>query len=134
MKIVYKTNQEIEFKKIKDLLFNSNYLPIEDMNDDIRLKKMFKNANLVISAWSEDKLVGISRSLSDFSYCCYLSDICVHREYRQLNIGKSLIEITKEKAGKECKLILHSSPDALGFYEKIGMNRISDAFVIKRDY
>ncbi|TZF98711.1 GNAT family N-acetyltransferase (plasmid) [Chryseobacterium panacisoli] len=132
--IIFKINEKIEIKTIKDLFFMSNYLPISNMNDDFRLQKMFDNANLVVSAWSEDKLVGIARSLCDFSYCCYLSDICVNKEFRHLNIGKRLIEITKEHAGKECKIILHSSEDASNFYYKIGMKRISEAFIIQREY
>ncbi|HAO28909.1 MAG TPA: GNAT family N-acetyltransferase [Chryseobacterium indologenes] len=132
--IIFKINEKIEIKTIKDLFFMSDYLPISNMNDDLRLQKMFDNANLVVSAWSENKLVGIARSLCDFSYCCYLSDIFVNKEFRHLNIGKRLIEITREHAGKECKIILHSSEDALNFYDKIGMKRISEAFIIQRDY
>jgi len=131
--ITFKINEKIEIKTIKDLLFNADYLPIFDMNDDHRLQKMFAHANLIVSAWSHDRLIGIARSLCDFTYCCYLSDICVDKEFRNLNIGKKLIEITKEKAGKECKLILHSSQEALNFYNKIGMKRISEAFIIQRE-
>ncbi|MBU3049925.1 hypothetical protein KNV96_17420, partial [Chryseobacterium indologenes] len=61
--IIFKINEKIEIKTIKDLFFMSYYLPISNMNDDLRLQKMFDNANLVVSAWSENKLVGIARSL-----------------------------------------------------------------------
>ncbi|MDC8104097.1 GNAT family N-acetyltransferase [Chryseobacterium sp. PTM-20240506] len=132
--IIYKLNKEIEIEKIIALLFDSDYLPIEDMNDKIRLQKMFTNANLIVSAWDNTKLVGIARSLCDFSYCCYLSDLCVDLQYRNLNIGKKLIELTKESAGNECKLILHSNANAFKFYEKIGMKNISEAFIIQRNY
>ncbi|MGJ1204417.1 GNAT family N-acetyltransferase [Sphingobacterium lactis] len=132
--IIYKLNIEIEIEKIIALLFNSDYLPIENMNDKIRLQKMFTNANLIVSAWDSTKLVGIARSLCDFSYCCYLSDLCVDLQYRNLNIGKKLIELTKESAGDECKLILHSNANSFKFYEKIGMKNISEAFIIQRNY
>lgn len=132
--IDYRINEKINIDSIIELLYNSQYLPISDMTDVPRIEKMFKNANLVVSAWDDKMLVGISRSLCDFSYACYLSDICVHKNYRNSDIGKGLIVTTKEKAGNECKLILHSNSDALGFYEKIGMSRISDAFIIQRKY
>ncbi|REC42874.1 GNAT family N-acetyltransferase [Chryseobacterium pennipullorum] len=132
--ISYKINKRIEIDVIAELLFNSDYLPFENMADRNRLQKMFEDADLIVSAWEDDTLVGIARSLCDFSYCCYLSDICVHKNYRNQNIGKKLIEITKETAGKECKLILHSNGDAITFYQKIGMKRISEAFIIQREY
>lgn len=121
-------------EKIIELLYKSGYLPIEDMSDTASLKKMFENANLVISAWCDDRLVGIARSICDYSYCCYLSDICVDKDFRKKDIGKGLIRITKEEAGDPCKLILHSSDMAMGFYESIGMERIDKAFIIQRKY
>ena len=132
-KIEYKINDLIAIEEIIDLLYQSNYLPIDNMSDKSRISKMFSAANLIVSAWYNDKLIGIARSLCDFSYCCYLSDICVHSEYRNLHVGYDLIMLTKEQAGKECKLILHSSASAIGFYEKIGMKRINDAFIIQRE-
>lgn len=132
--ITYKTNEKLQTDNIVELFYNSGYLPLKDMSNLKRIEKMFNNANLVVSAWDGRSLIGISRSLCDFSYACYLSDICVHKQYRNLNIGRKLIEITKEEAGKECKLILHSNTKALDFYEKIGMTKISDAYTIQRDY
>lgn len=127
--ITYRINEEIEIDQIINLLYHADYLPIDTMKNKIRLQKMFNNANLITSAWKGAKLVGITRSLCDFSYCCYLSDICVDVQYRNLNIGKKLIELTKKKAGPECKLILHSNISALKFYDKIGIKRISEAFI-----
>ncbi len=132
--ITYKTNKKLKIDDIVELFYNSGYLPLKDMSNLKRIEKMFDNANLVVSAWHGKTLIGISRSLCDFSYACYLSDICVHKQYRKFNIGRKLIEITKEEAGNECKLILHSNAEAIDFYEKIGMNRISNAFIIQRDY
>ncbi|WP_417236934.1 GNAT family N-acetyltransferase [Bizionia paragorgiae] len=132
--IIYKTNQKLNIDDIVELFYNSGYLPLKDMSNVERIERMFNNTTLVVSAWHGETLIGISRSLCDFSYACYLSDICVHKEYRKFNIGRKLIEITKEKAGNECKLILHSNTEAIDFYKKIGMKRISDTFIIQRDY
>lgn len=132
--ITYKTNEKLQTDDLVELFNNSEYFPLKDMSNLERIERMFNNANLVVSAWDGKTLIGISRSLCDFSYACYLSDICVHKQYRNFNIGRKLIEITKEKAGNECKLILHSNAEALNFYEKIGMTKISDAYIIQRDY
>lgn len=95
---------------------------------------MFANANLVVSAWHKDKLIGISRCLSDYCYCCYLSDLAVHDDYKGLGIGKQLVKLSKEVAGEECKLILHSNEEARGFYDRIGMKKIDSAFIIQRSF
>ena len=78
-------------------------------------------------------MIGLSRVISDFCYCCYLSDLCVNNDCKKRGIGHKLVELTKEKAGKDCKLILQSSPDAIEFYKKIGMKQIDSAFIIPRE-
>lgn len=132
MKIIYKTEIIPEIEEIIDLYNFSDYFPISNKEDIERIKKMHNNANIVATAWDKDKLVGLARSISDFCYCCYLSDLCVRDEYKGKGIGKELVKITKEMAGDECKLILHSSSNAINFYSSIGMEQIDSAFIIKR--
>lgn len=132
--IVFKTNTLIDIDVIIELYRNSDYLPIIDMGNKDRLIRMHQNANLIVTAWHNEKLVGIARSLTDYSYCCYLSDIAVRNDYKGRGIGKKMIELTKQTAGSECKLILHSSNNAMGFYKKIGMESINTAFIFKREY
>lgn len=130
---------EIEYKEtlpavdtIMGFFHDSDYFPIRDKQDADRIDRMFRNADLLVTAWDGDKLVGIARSLTDFCYCCYLSDLAVRNGYKQQGIGKRLVEMTKEKAGDACKLILQSSPIAMDFYARIGMQRIDSAFIIPR--
>jgi ribosomal protein S18 acetylase RimI-like enzyme len=68
---------------------------------------MYANSNLIITAWDDYKLVGISRSLTDFCYCCYLSDLAVRQQYKCSGIGKRLIELAKEKVGGGSMLLLY---------------------------
>jgi len=132
MEIKYKRDVVPHITDLLDLFDHSNYHPNGNDGDEERLINMFRNANLLVTAWEEQRLIGISRSLCDFSYCCYLSDLAVRGDYKSMGIGKELVRLTKEYAGAECKLILHSSADAVGFYKAIGMEQISDAFIIKR--
>ena len=132
MSIIYKTKTIPEIGEIIDLYNFSDYFPIDNKEDIERIKKMHNNANIVVTAWDKNKLVGLARSISDFCYCCYLSDLCVRNDYKRKGIGKELVKITKEMAGDECKLILHSSPNAINFYSSIGMEQINSAFIIKR--
>lgn len=100
--------------------------------DLARIERMFANANLVISAWHENKLVGVCRALTDFSYCCYLSDLAVDKAYQKHGIGSELITRVQEAIGDEVALILLSSPEAMGYYPKLGFEKIENGFIIKR--
>lgn len=101
-------------------------------NDKERIEKMYSESNLIISAWENGKLVGVSRSLTDFSYCCYLSDLAVRKEYQKYGIGKKLIELTRNEIGEQTALILLSAPGAMEYYPKVGFDKIENGFIIKR--
>lgn len=100
--------------------------------DKERITKMYANSNLVVTAWNKDKLIGISRSLTDFCYCCYLSDLAVRKEYQANGIGKKLIELTRTRIGEQTTLLLLSAPTAMDYYPKVGFQKIDSGFIIKR--
>ena len=104
--------------------------PTSDVN---RIARMIEHANLVITAWDGDKLVGVSRAITDWSWCCYLSDLAVRKEYSKQGIGKKLVDITKETAGPASMLLLLSVPDAMEYYPKIGLVKQDNAFLISRE-
>jgi len=100
--------------------------------DLARIERMFANANLVISAWHENKLVGVCRALTDFSYCCYLSDLAVDKSYQKHGIGRELITHVQQVIGDEVALILLSAPEAMEYYPKVGFEKVENGFIIKR--
>lgn len=102
------------------------------LGDKDRIGKMFANSNLIISAWHEEQLVGISRSLTDFSFCCYISDLAVRKEYKCVGVGKKLIQLTKEVVGEESNILLLSAPAAMDYYPKVGFEKVENGFIIKR--
>ncbi len=102
------------------------------VNDVPRIGKMYQNSNLVVSAWHEGRLVGAARSLTDFCYCCYLSDLAVSEDYKKAGIGKKLIAVTREQLGDEVTLILLSAPGAMGYYPKVGFDAIHNGFIVHR--
>jgi predicted N-acetyltransferase YhbS len=130
MKIIYRNDITPDIAQIIDV-YNSSGInrPITDKE---RIEKMYGNSNLILTAWDNGKLVGISRSLTDFCYCCYLSDLAVRKEYQRNGIGKKLIYLTKEKIGQQTTLILLSAPAAMDYYPKVGMQTIENGFIIKR--
>lgn len=101
-------------------------------NDLARIERMFANANLNFSAWHEGKLVGVCRALTDFSYCCYLSDLAVDKAFQKRGIGSELIDQVRSAVGEEVALILLSAPEAMAYYPKVGFERIENGFIIKR--
>jgi len=94
-------------------------------------ENMLKHANLIVSAWDQDKLVGISRSLTDFSYVAYLSDLAVDVEYQKKGIGKQLIEETKFSLEPECMLVLLAAPRAREYYRPLGFEQHPSAWTLK---
>jgi N-acetylglutamate synthase-like GNAT family acetyltransferase len=101
-------------------------------NDLARIERMFSNANLIFSAWHEDKLVGVCRALTDFSYCCYLSDLAVDKAFQKHGIGRELIARVRAAIGEEVALVLLSAPEAMAYYSKVGFEEIENGFIIKR--
>lgn len=73
-----------------------------------------------LPSWDEDKLVGIARSMTDFHYACYLSDLAVDVACQHSGIRRKLIRLTRQALGPRCKLRLISAPAAAGYYPKLG--------------
>jgi len=130
MGITYKLDIIPDTEKIIDLYKSSGInRPIADKE---RIAKMYANSNLTVTAWDISKLVGISRSLTDFCYSCYLSDLAVRKEYQKHGIGKKLIALTKEKIGEHTMLLLLAAPAAMDYYPKVGFEHVENGFIIKR--
>lgn len=93
---------------------------------------MLKNADLTITAWHKDRLVGISRSLTDFTYVAYLADLAVDAEYQRQGIGKRLIQETQRRLGKECMIVLLAAPKANDYYPGLGFQHNPRAWLLKK--
>ena len=93
---------------------------------------MLKHANLTFCAYDDDRLVGIARSLTDFSFACYLSDLAVDKEYQRRGIGQELIRLTEEAIGEESMLLLLAAPDAMEYYPHVGFAKAENAWIKKR--
>ncbi len=128
--IDYRVNAKVDTKQFIDIIRRSGLRrPIDDAT---RIQRMIDQANLTVTAWDNDKLIGIARSLTDFSYCCYLSDLAVDKEYQRAGIGKELVRRIRQEAGEETSLILLAAPEAMEYYPKIGFEKLENAFIIRR--
>ena len=131
MNIQYKTDQIPTAAQVIDVYDSAGLRRPTD--DPSRISEMIRHSDLIVTAWDGDTLVGVSRALTDFYYSCYLSDLAIRKEYQKQGIGKVLVQLTKETIGPRCMLLLLSAPTAMEYYPKIGMDKLDNAFMIKRE-
>lgn len=130
MGIVYKINEPIDVDEVIRVFRSSGIRRPVDQKQ--RIQKMLEHANLTVTAWDGDRLIGIARALTDFCYCCYLSDLAVDKPYQRNGIGKALIGKIRDVIGEETALILLSAPGAMEYYPKIGFDKVDNGFIIRR--
>lgn len=131
---IYQVNGPCAVEEFRALLLSSGLASRRPVDDPLRLEAMLRNANLVITARVEGTLVGIARSLTDAAFCCYLSDLAVHKDFQGLGIGANLVQETKQHVGPTVSLILNSVPEAVGFYEGIGLPPLPNCYWLRREH
>ena len=104
------------------------------IGDRGRVERMLAHANLIVTARQDGRLVGFARSLTDFCFCCYLSDLAVDKACQGQGIGKRLIEETRQQAGGALTTtLLLSAPTAMTFYQGINMPHADNCFLYRRE-
>jgi GNAT superfamily N-acetyltransferase len=103
--------------------------PVDDLG---RIERMRANANLSLTAWDGTKLVGVLRALTDFSFCCYVSDLGVRASHQRRGIGRALFEELRDMLGDEVMVLLLSAEKARDYYPKVGFEAVNNAFKIPR--
>jgi GNAT superfamily N-acetyltransferase len=133
MTIAYAREDNLGATEFIDVLRRSGLAERRPVDDVARIEAMLAHANLIVTARDAGRLVGVSRALSDFSYCCYLSDLAVDRDCQRRGIGRALIAETRREAGPNAMCLLVSAPDAITFYRAIGMPQSASAFLYPRE-
>jgi ribosomal protein S18 acetylase RimI-like enzyme len=123
MSIAYKLNAAVSTDQFIDVLRRSTLGKRRPLEDRECMEGMIRNATLTVSAWEGELLVGIARSVTDFHYCCYLSDLAVDVAHQHEGIGRELVKRTQDALGPRCKLLLLSAPAASAYYPKLGFVR-----------
>ena len=131
MEITYKTGVVPTTQDVI-ALYERAALP-RPTDDAERIGKMYENSNLIVTAWDKEKLVGVSRSITDWVWSCYLADLAVDPDYHASGIGRKLVEITKEKLGDQSMILLLSVPTAMTYYPKIGFLKEDRGFLMPRE-
>lgn len=128
--VTYRVGNDIPLDVVRALYVASTLGERRPVDDAETFGAMLRNANLVVSAWDGDELVGISRTLTDFAYVGYLSDLAVHKRCQRQGIGIGLIERTRAEMGPASKLILLAAPAAVGYYPRIGFTHHPQAWIL----
>ena len=130
--IEYFHDRTITAEQFIDLLKRSTLAERRPVHSLARMNKMLAYGNILITAWQGDLLIGVSRGLSDFAFCTYLSDLAVDTAFQKQGIGKELIRLTYVAGGDDATLILLAAPKAQAYYPKIGMENFQHCFLIPR--
>jgi len=128
--IRYALDERLDDAQFVDLLERSGLAPRRPVAEPQRIAAMLEHANLLVSAWRGETPVGVARSLTDFHYCCYLSDLAVDHDLQRLGIGRELIRRTVAALRPGCKLILLAAPAAADYYPHVGFEHHPQAWVL----
>jgi GNAT superfamily N-acetyltransferase len=133
MDIHYDASRRISAAQFIDVLRRSTLAERRPVDDSAAIDAMLKHADVLCTAWDADLLVGVARSLTDFLYCCYLSDLAVDEAYQKRGIGRELIALTQTQLGPKAKLILLAAPKAEAYYPRIGFDHMRSAWMLTGD-
>ena len=128
--ITYANQKQLTAAQLAALFTNSGiHRPTTDLP---RLQRMLDQADCLWTAWDDQRLVGVTRALTDFSYACYLSDLAVAQAYQHQGIGRELVQQLKAEIGPDVSLVLLAAPAAMTYYPKLGFEHIDNAFLQRR--
>lgn len=129
----YQTEPNLQPDEFVDVLLRSTLADRRPIDEADTIAGMLRNASLIVTARLDSGLlVGVSRAITDFSYCTYLSDLAVDQAYQKRGVGRELIRRTHEAAGRGTTLILLAAPAAHAYYPHIGMSPHESCWIISR--
>ncbi|HVM79150.1 MAG TPA: GNAT family N-acetyltransferase [Stellaceae bacterium] len=133
--IDYREEPDLSVEEFIDALQRSTLAERRPVGEPDRIRRMLAHADITLCAREpQGKLVGVSRAITDFAYCCYLSELAVDKAFQGRGIGRELIRKTHERAGLGATLILLSAPKAMSYYPHLGMEKAEHAFIIPRRF
>ncbi|HZL85312.1 MAG TPA: GNAT family N-acetyltransferase [Candidatus Krumholzibacteria bacterium] len=129
--ILYDLEPELSAPEFIDVLRRSTLDERRPVDEPGTIAGMLAHADILLTARSASGLlVGISRAITDFNYCTYLSDLAVDQEFQRRGIGKELIRRTHVAAGLHTRLILLAAPAAQSYYPHVGMRSHDSCWIL----
>jgi GNAT superfamily N-acetyltransferase len=127
----FRTGNDLDLDAVIELYVDSTLGARRPVHDRERMERLLKQANLVITAWDGPELVGIARSITDWIYVTYLSDLAVKKNYQKRGIGRELIKRTREASDPRAMLLLLAAPAAEKYYPHIGFEHHPQAWMLR---
>ncbi|MFC1673975.1 GNAT family N-acetyltransferase [Pseudomonadota bacterium] len=139
MTITYAVEPDLSADAFIDVLHRSTLAERRPVDDRARIEKMLANADLIVTARlkqgdGDGLLVGVSRAVTDFSFCCYVSDLAVDQAVQGAGIGRALMKRTWAEAGEQGSFLLLSAPSAMTYYPQAGLDTFGNCFGLKRPW
>jgi GNAT superfamily N-acetyltransferase len=131
-KIIYDLEPALSAAEFIDVLQRSTLAERRPVDDPETIAGMLKGAQVIYTARHEGLLIGVSRAITDFAYCTYLSDLAVDSQFQKHGIGRELIRLTHVAAGPQTLLVLLAAPKAVDYYPHIGMTKHESCWMIPR--
>jgi ribosomal protein S18 acetylase RimI-like enzyme len=129
----YSITEPVSVGDFRDILLRSGLAARRPVDDAVCLEGMLRNSNLMVTCWQGTLLVGIARSVTDFHYCCYLSDLAVDVAHQNQGVGTMLLRRTQDALGPRGQIILLSAPGAVDYYPRIGFDHHPQAWILPRE-
>ncbi len=127
----YRYGNQLDLVQVTELYRASTLGERRPIDDSAIVRSMLEHANLVVTAWDGDQVVGIARTLTDFAYVGYLADLAVRESHQRRGIGVALIQKTRERMGPRSMLVLLAAPKAVDYYPRIGFKQHGSAWVLR---
>lgn len=128
--ITYRCGNDLDLDEVIDVYRSCSLGARRPIDDRDRMREMLANADITVTAWDGPLMVGISRSISDFAYATYLSDLAVRESHQRMGIGKELIRRTQVEGGN-ASLILLAAPAAVDYYPRIGFTQHNSCWMLR---
>ena len=128
--VSYRHDRPLSVEAFADVLRRSTLGERRPVDDVHRLEQMLRHANLLCTAWAGDQVIGVARGLTDFSYCCYLSDLAVDVAHQGQGVGTELIRLMQARLEPGAKIILLSAPKARSYYPHLGFEAHPSAWTV----
>ncbi len=129
--IDYRIGNDLDLDQVIDLYRASTLGERRPIDDRATMAAMLQHANLMVTAWDGDLMVGISRSLTDFAYVAYLADLAVRLSHQRLGIGRELVRRTRAALGERAMIVLLAAPKAVDYYPRLGFAAHPSAWVLR---